>query len=57
MRKFLHLEMPPLEANRELQKTFCKLSQKCVEKDGCKSCLYSEDNIKVFQMRFKDLEK
>ena len=57
MKRFLHLEMPPLEISRELQQTFCKVAKRCTDKDGCKACLYSKENIKIFEMRFKELEK
>lgn len=57
MKNYLHLEVPPLEINRELQKSFCTSAKKCVKENSCSSCIYASENLIHFKKRFNDLKK
>lgn len=55
MKKYLHLEVPPLHVDEETQKAFCTSAKKCVDK--CEECIYDKSNLELFKQRFKELEK
>lgn len=56
MKKHLHLNVPQIELNAEIQHAFCMASVECPV-TGCKECIFSKENLELFKHRYKTIEK